>query len=339
VERASWTPVVAAAVAVATVVTVVLLARPAAPTVPPLPLDPPPPDRVALDLDRCAAALELAGLEDGYPDRTDWRPVASADVAPGVLAVLVGGPAPFACVTGPTTVEVSDPRAAAPVAGARLLLAGGPSGVVAASGSGPLAVGGGGPASPGWFLGAAPPGELVVVHDGRTGPGRPVPPALAVVDRREVPPDRSAEVTVLLDRCSIAGSDRYWVPAVVLPAAPGSVLVATGAGVVGGCVVGADGRATPMTVWHTGPGADGPRPFVWLPAPAGTPPDVVAGPAQPRVVRMEITAPDGTTWPAVVGGRAFATRLPPGVDPDPRGLTVRALDADGAVLFAGPAAD
>jgi hypothetical protein len=29
--------------------------------------------------------------------------------------------------------------------------------------------------------------------------------------------------------------------------------------------------------------------------------------------------------------------VPPGVDPDPRALTVRALDADGAVLFEGPA--
>ncbi len=326
--------------AVATVLAVVLAARPAAPTVPPLPLDPPPPDRTALSLDRCAAALDLAQLEEDYPPRGDWRPVAvlaEPDLPTGVRATLVDATVPFACVTGPTTVEVSDPEAAVPVAGALLLLTA-PSGVVAAAGPGTVGVLGAGDPAPQWFLGRGGGEGATVVHDGRAGPApATAPPALAVVDRRELPEDRSAEATELLDRCSVHGVDRYWVPAVVLDGVPDTVLVATGAGLVGGCTVSADGRATPLAVWRVGPGSDGPRPFVWLTAPGGGPPDLAAGPAQARLARMEVTAADGTTWTAVVGGRAFATRVPPGVDPDPRGLTVRALDAAGAVLFEGPA--
>ena len=339
--RGPWGgPVVAAGVAVATVLVAVLVARPAAPTVPPLPLDPPPPDRTALSLDRCAAALDRAQLGDAYPPRDDWRPVAvlaEPDLPVGLRATLVDAAVPFACVTGPTTVEVSDPVAPVPVAGALLLLTA-PSGVVAAAGAGTVGILGAGDPVPRWLLGRGGAGGTTVVHDDRAEPAPSVaPPALAVVDRRELPEDRSAEATELLDRCSVGGVDRYWVPAVVLDGSPDTVLVATGAGLVGGCTVTSDGRATGLAVWRVGSGNDGPRPFVWLTAPGGGPPDLAAGPAQARVARMEVTAADGTTWTAVIGGRAFATRVPPGVDPDPRALTVRALDAAGAVLFEGPA--
>jgi hypothetical protein len=56
------------------------------------------------------------------------------------------------------------------------------------------------------------------------------------------------------------------------------------------------------------------------------------------MVRLELTAPDGRTWTASLGGRAFVTRLPPGVVPDPGTITARAYDADGALLYEGPAA-
>lgn len=345
-------PALAAGIAIATVVVAVLLARPAEPTpapYPPLPPDPTPPDRAALSLDRCAAALRLADLDGGYPDRSGWEPLARFTDGEVVAAVLAG-PVPFVCATGPTTVEVSDPGAAVAAGGALLLLTA-PSGVVAAvaPAGGTVAVDGSAPADVVLHRGppAADPAPPVLVVGGPDGPGggtgpvaaaRPAPPALRVVDRREIPADRSAEAVGLLQRCvGVAEPDRFWVPAVALDMDGTALLVVVGSASVGGCVV-APGRAEPVRLWRIGGPTDGPRPFVWLTAPPGVGPDVAAGPAQPRLARLEVTAPTGQTWTAAVGGRAFATRLPPGVAPDPAALTVRAFDAEGTLLYAGPAA-
>ncbi|MBW0091269.1 hypothetical protein I4I73_20510 [Pseudonocardia sp. KRD-184] len=54
---------------------------------------------------------------------------------------------------------------------------------------------------------------------------------------------------------------------------------------------------------------------------------------------MVVTAGPGASWGASVAGGTFATQLPAGVAPDPRGLTVRALDAVGRVLHEGAGAD
>jgi hypothetical protein len=342
-------PALAAALAVATVVLAVLLSRPPTTGGPPLPLDPSPPDRTQLSLDRCALALALAGRTGDYPERASWRPLARlVPQADGVEATVVEAPVPFVCVTGPVEVEVSDPAAAVPVGGALLLLTS-PSGVVAATGPGSVSVevGGqvGGPPPAGVFVDrAAPVGDpsaVAVVRDGvRAPPDRLAPPALRANDRRGLPADRSVEARVLLYRCLAAGqAERLWVPAVVLDGTEGGpkVLVVTGSAAVGGCVVD-DAVATPVALWRTGVSSDGPRPFVWLSGLPDVGPDVAAGPAQPRVVRMEITAPGGATWTAQVGGNAFVTRVPVGVVPDPRTLTVRALDAEGQVLYTGPAA-
>lgn len=321
---------VAAAIAVLTVVVAVVLARPARTPAPypPLPIDRSPPDRVELSLDRCASALETAGLDRRYPARVRWEPVARLVDDQGEATVL-DGRVPFVCVTGATTVEVSDPSAAVAVAGASVLLTGV---VLAAVGPEGGTVG-------------EPPGRVLLqrgadalVVDGVPVAVGRVPPALSVTDRREIPADRSAEAATLLQRCqAVAPPDRFWAPSLVVELDGASLLVVTGAAAVGGCVV-EPGRAAPVALWRVGVPNDGPRPFTWLAAPPGTPPGTAGGPAQPRMVRMEVTAPTGETWPAAVGDRSFATRLPPGVDPDPRGLTVRAYDAGGTLLYEGPAA-
>lgn len=341
-------PVVVALIATMTVVVAVLLARPAergtAPY-PPLPVDPSPPDRTSLSLDRCATALESAGLDD-HPARVLWEPLAQL-VDDQVVATVLDARVPFVCVTGPTTVEVSDPAGAAPAGGASVLLTGRVLAVVAPPG-GTVAVPGGVPGPVLLHrvddlgvddLGADDPGGGALVVDGvPIGPVEPVPPALSVTDRREIPPDRSAEAMTLLQRClGVAPPDRFWVPALVMERDGATLLVLSGSATVGGCVV-APGRAEPVRVWRIGGPTDGPRPFVWLAAPPGAPPGTAGGPSQQRMVRMQVTAPSGETWPAAVGNRVFATHLPPGVDPDPRTLTVRAFDADGTLLFEGPAA-
>ena len=341
-RRSPW-PVVTAVVAVLTVVLAVFLARPAAPTLPPLPLpvDPSPPDRIALSLDRCAAALAVAELADGFPDRERWEPVARR-IDTDVVAAVLGGPVPFVCATGPTTVEVSDPDAAVPIGAARLLLTA-PSGLVAAAAApgGTVAAGGGAPGVAVLARGAAPADPAAVVLEVDGAPARPdrlAPPLLRVEDRREIPIDQSAEAATLLARCQgAAPADRFWQPAVVLPHDDADVLVVSASAVVGGCTV-APGRAEPVALWRVGTSNDGPRPFYWVTAPPGAPADVAGGPAQPRMVRLELTAPDGRTWTASLGGRAFVTRLPPGVVPDPGTITARAYDADGALLYEGPAA-
>lgn len=339
-------PLLAAAVAAVTVALVVLLARPADPLVPPLPPDRSAPDRTDLSLDRCATALVLAGTPGDYPDRADWRPVARTERAGVVATVLDGGALPFVCVTGPTTVDVSDPAAARPIGAASLLLTAS-SGVVAVAappgGTVTVSVGG----QP------RPPARYVVVAGDPVAPasttvdGVPVldraPPALHVEDRRVVPVDRSAEARNLLERCLAAGpAERFWVPAQVL-ALPGGgdLLVVTGSAVVGGCVV-PPGPALPVEVWRIGGTADGPRPFVWLPGPGTVLPGldgaVAGGPVQDRVVGMEVSDAAGRTWAAAVAGGTFVTIVPDGVDPDPRRLVVRAVDADGRVIYDGPAA-
>ncbi len=333
--RGAAGPVAVAVIAVLTVVVAVLVARPdgSPAPYPPLPVDPSPPDRTALSLDRCAAALELADLDGRYPPRVRWDPVARLADDLGAVTVL-DGRVPFVCVTGPTTVEVSDPAAAVPAGGATVLLTGAVLAALAPAG-GTVAV----PAGPAAAV-LLHRGEVAsLVVGGATVPlERPAPPALSVTDRREIPADRSAESVTLLQRCQgVEPPDRFWLPAVVLERDGTALLVATGSAAVGGCVV-EPGRAAPVRLWRVGGPVDGPRPFVWLADPPGTSPGTAAGPVQPRVTRMEVTAPTGGSWPAAVGNRAFAIRLPPGVDPDPRTLTVRAYDASGVLLYEGPAA-
>lgn len=341
-------PWVVAGMAVGSVVLVVLLTRPAPPTLPPLPQNLILPDRTSLSLDRCAAALRLAGRGAAYPDRSSWRPLAHA-AAPGVgVTVLAAEPLPFVCATGPRTVDVSDPQAAVPVGTATLLLttpsamvaAAAPGGLVTLSVAGVARV----PARYAVVAKVAPTPDTVdgVTIDGIAVTGL-APPALHAVDRRFVPVDRSAEAVTLMQRClAAAPPDRFWVPAQVLDLPDGGeLLVVMASAVVGGCVV-PPGSARPVTLWWVGGTGDGPRPFVWLPGPGSAlpdlPPDVAAGPARDDMVRMELTGPGGERWDARVGGGTFATVLPGGVAPDPRGLTVRAYDADDRLLYTGPAA-
>lgn len=341
-------PLLAAVLAATTVVLAVVLSRPAEETLP-LPVDPAPPDRTALSLSRCATAVILAGRMGEYPDAAQWRPVASTAEAGVVVTIVDGGPLPFACATGPITVDVSDPRSAVPVGPASLLLTD-PPGVVALAappGSGvTVSVAGA----------ARPPAPYVTVAAGApvTVDGVPltarVPAAVHAVDRRVVPEDRSIEARTLLERCRlVATPDRFWATAQVL-ALPGGtdLLVVTASAAVGGCVV-PPGAAGPVLLWRVGATATGSRPFVWLPTPGSVLPGldaagldaagaVAAGPVQNRLVRMEIRDTAGRVWSAAVGGGTFVTRLPDGVDPDPRTLAVRAFDADDRLIYDGPAA-
>ena len=96
----------------------------------PFPPEPVVRDRAALSLDRCAAALAVAGLSTRYPDRRDWRPLAGLEHGDVTVAML-DAPVPFVCATGATTVDVSDPQVAVAIDAARLLLST-PAGVLAA---------------------------------------------------------------------------------------------------------------------------------------------------------------------------------------------------------------
>lgn len=326
----------------------------------PAPPDPIVADRVVLSLDRCAAALQVAGMSDRYPDRADWRPLAGLSRG-GFVVTMLDAEVPFVCATGPTTVDVSEPLVAVPVGTARLLLSA-PSGVLAAVAPAgqrvDMAAGHDHPlgsAAARYFLGvtAEPVTDVdelaVAIDDGRgsrvhVAPSRMALPGLRVVDRRTVPPDRSTQAAAMLRSCLAAQAtrdSRTWVPAQVIEQARGAVLIAVSRGVVGGCAVTADG-ATPLRVWRIGVESEALRPFVWLPVPGGRLPDldrdIAVGPASQRIARMEITAGAGQSWPAAVGGGTFAVRIPAGVAPDPRKLGVRAFDVDNRLIYEGPAA-
>jgi hypothetical protein len=357
-RRAPWV----AAIAAAATVLLVLLPAGSGRVVGPVPPDPVGPAPQPLDhlresLDRCAGALDAAGLAGRYPPRSGWHPL--AQLSSGVLLLTVlDAEVPFVCATGPSTVEVSDPRAAVPVDRA-LLLASSPAGVLAAVAPAGVSVevttDGERPAgltAGRTVLRTAPrpitdPAQLAVtVGDARGvrmlgAPQRLAPPALHVVDRRSVPADASTGATDLLRRC-LAGADPApgWAPAQVLAyrraGQPASLLVATGGPGVGGCSV-APGDSTPLRPW--GPGtADGTRPFTWLSALPDLPADLAAGPVRPDVVRMEVGASGDGPWRVAVAGGTFAAQAPAGAPADPRVLTVRAFAADDTLLYTGPAA-
>jgi hypothetical protein len=331
--------------------------------VPPVPVRPAPQplDRSQESLDRCAAALGAAGLADLYPARGDWQPLGR--LSGGTMVVtLLAAEVPFVCVTGPTTVEVSDPRAAVPVDRALLLLStpGGVLAAVAPAGARvEITVDGEYPAgltSGDTFLRLTPrtiteAGQLAVTVGDAGGvrrlgaPERLPPPALRVVDRRAVPADPSPGAADLLRRClaeagAVEGAG--WAPAQVVTyrraEQPASLLVAaggSGGSGIGGCSVG-PGEVTPLRSW--GPGsADGARPFVWLTPLPDLDVDVVAGPVRADVVRMEVGVDDETRWPVAVGGGTFAGQAPAGTAKDPRALIVSAYAADDTLLYQGPA--
>lgn len=329
----------------------------------PVPPDPPsgptpkPLDQLAESLDRCAAALEAAGLADRYPERADWQPLArmQGDV---VSVILLDGEVPFVCATGAASVEVSDPQAAVPVDRA-LLLASGSSGVLAAVAPegvrvevSPAEEPPSGLASSSTFLRLLPgpitdPAQLAVTVDGVRLPGAPerlAPSALRVLDRQTVPPDRSSGASAQLRRCQgVDGAEPGddWQTAQVLVyrrfEQPASLLVATRGSTVGGCSVG-PGEVTPLRPWGSGP-TDGPRPFSWLTPFPDVTPELASGPVRPEVVRMVVQAADGTRWRVAVAGGTFAAEALPGAPLDPRLLTVRAYAADDTLLYEGPAVD
>ncbi|MCO1655610.1 hypothetical protein [Pseudonocardia humida] len=359
---APWAAAVAAAATVAAVVLPAGWGSGSGPG-PPAPFRPAPQvlDRQAQSLDRCVGALGAAGLAAHYPERGDWRPLAGHR-DDGVLVTLLDGEVPFVCATGPSVVEVSDPRAAVPVDRALLVLST-PGGVLAAVAQAGerVEVTAAGERPKAWAgdryfvrVGSGPitdPGQLAVAIGDAGGvravgaPARLAPPAVRVVDRRSVPPDRSAGAADLLRRClAEAGADPAsggWETAQVVAYRrgdqPASLLVAAGGSGVGGCSV-APGEVTPFRPW--GPGvADGDaRPFNWLGPLPDLGPDLVGGPVRAEVVRMEVAARDGPLWQVVVAGGTFAGQAPPGAPADPRALTVRAFDADDALLWEGPAA-
>lgn len=351
-------PVLAALLAVAVVVLVVVAAGSGGRSGP---VPPGPPLPVSLDLggqslDRCAIAIDASGLGGRYPDRRAWRILAVLFTGDTVVTLL-DGPVPFACVTGPRTVQVSDPAAAVPVGPARLVLTTGPGVVVATS---PLpvqvTVAGGGTqtGAAGRYLlrvtgvPLTRPDQLTVTvgSGGGAAPDRIARPALDLTDRPWVSDDRPAATDDLLERCRAArlGTEepRPWQAAHALAYGRGVVLVAISTATVGGCTVGPEG-ATPLRDWRIGLISDGPRPFTWLPRPGETLPDlgadIAAGPVQPDVDRMEILDRTGRRWEAGIAGGTFATQLPAGVAPDPRNLTVRAFDARNRLFYDGPAVD
>jgi hypothetical protein len=359
-------PLVAAVAAAATVLLVLIPAASGGGTGPlppaPVPPAPQPLDRLSQSLDRCAAALDSKGFAGRYPQRADWRPLAQL-FSGGMTVTLLDGDVPFVCATGPSVVEVSDPQAAVPVDTALLVLstsdgvlaAVAPDGArveVTTHGEGPSGLA----ANRHFIRVAAGPitdaGQLAVTVGDASGvrrlgsPERLAPPVLSVVDRRSVPADRSAAAVDLMWRClGQVGADsasQNWEPVQVLAYRrgdqPASVLVAAGRSSVGGCSI-APGEVTPLRPWGPNVTDAGARPFVWLTPLPDLTADVAAGPVRPEVVRMEVTDVDGRAWRVNVAAGTFVGQAPPGSQPDPRTVTVRAFDADGTLLYTGPAVD
>ncbi len=357
---APWLATVAVA---ATLLVVLLPAQTGGSTgpVPPAPFRPAPEplDRLSQSLDRCAAALDGAGLADRYPERAGWRPLAQLFTTDGRAATLLDADVPFVCATGPSLVEVSDPQAAVPIDRALVLLTSSDGVLAAVAPEGTrveVAADGGQPsglaANRAFLRLAAGPvtdaGRLAVAIGDSTGirqlgaPERLAPPALRVVDRQSVPADGSAAAADLLRRCSAqdgADASPGWATVQVLSHRrddrPASLLIAARPSVVGGCSV-APGEVTPLRPWGPDVGDGDARPFVWLTLPSDLP-GVVAGPVRPDVVRMEVTTGAGQPWQVNVAGGTFAGQAPPGSPADPGLLTVRAFDAHGTLLYQGPA--
>ena len=357
-------PWLAAVAAAATVALVLLPAQTGGTTgpVPPAPVRPAPEplDRLGQSLDRCAAALEGAGLTDRYPERAGWRPLAQLFTTDGRAAALLDADVPFVCATGPALVEVSDPQAAVPIDRALVVLTS-PDGVLAGVAPDGMRIevtaDGGRPsglaAHRNFIRLAAGPisdaGGLAVAIGDSSGihqlgaPERLAPPAVRVVDRQSVPADGSGAAADLLRRCSAqTGADASpdWTTVQVLSHRrddrPASLLVAARPSMVGGCSV-APGEVTPLLPWGAGVADGDARPFVWLALPPDLAAGVVAGAVRPEVVRMEVAAGAGRPWRVSVAGGTFAGQVPPDSPADPRVLTVRAFDADGALLYEGPA--
>ncbi|MEJ3655986.1 hypothetical protein WEH80_23745 [Actinomycetes bacterium KLBMP 9759] len=330
----------------------------------PIPPDPvrPVPAPVDLEresLDRCAAAVVAAGIADRYPPAEQWTPLTRL-AADGRRVIMVDAPVPFVCVTTATTVDVSDPLGAVPMESALLLLST-RDGVLAATATDgrSIEVVTAGGRQPGFaaarhFLRTVPgpiddPADLVAAVGGQDGvrqrgaPTALAPPAVHVVDRQTAPADRSAYAVDLVRRCTEAGTDPAslpWEPAQVLAfrhdGQPTTLVVARGNNAIGGCAV-SPGRVDPLRTWLT-PVAPAPgRPFTWLSALPGLPPDVAAGPVDDGVAGLAVVV-DGKSVHAAVAGGTFATQLPPWAPTDPTHLVVTAFDATGSVLYTGPAA-
>ncbi|WP_232666195.1 hypothetical protein [Pseudonocardia sp. TRM90224] len=329
--------------------------------IPPNPVRPAPApvDLERESLDRCVAAVVAAGIADRYPPAEQWTPLTRLSTD-GRRVIMVDAPVPFVCVTTATTVDVSDPRGAVPMESASLLLST-HDGVLAATATDGRSIevvtaGGRQPgfAAARYFLRIVPgpindPADLVAAVGGQDGVrqrGSPTAlalPAVHVVDRATAPADTSAYAVDLVRRCSEAGADPAflpWDPAQVLAfrhdGQPTTLVVARGNNAIGGCAV-SPGRVDPIRTWRTPLTPTPGRPFTWLSALPGLPPDVAAGPVDTGVAGLTV-AFEGKTWHAAVAGGTFATQLPPWAPTDPTLLVVTAFDAAGTVLYTGPAA-
>lgn len=310
---------------------------PATPTSPPVgpPMEPTlDPVLAAADLDRCWAQVQASGNALGYPDRARWKAVLTvAEGGRQVTAARADG-MPLFCSTTATSVSLSAPRPiASPPNGPTALLVT-TDGVIAGIAPGKSLVmvsapdrrlGTGGVMGDGLFavvLGAQDPlamGPIEVSLDSqedyRPWDLREAPrPALAVVDKPEVAPDRATELGALVAQCVERAGDGgpvfdapSWRAGMLSPLyGDKRYLVIRNSRYVTACEVAADGTVRfplgPRYIADIRPV----KQFI------GVPTDPMAGSAfavgwvAPEVARMEIETHDGTTITATISNGSFA---------------------------------
>lgn len=286
------------------------------------------------DLDRCWAQVLATGRTHQYPDRARWKPVfTTIDYGRRVTAARADG-MPLFCATTLTSVAVSEPKPVARPPEAPTPLFTAPGGVVAGLAPDHLVIlkfdgrnrtiGTIGPVSDGMFaviVGAQDPreiGPLEVNTD--EGPQeqhwelRGLPsPALAVVDKPEVAPDRTTELGATVAKCVNRPGDGgpvfdapSWRAGVLSPAIDGKRhLVIYNSHLVTACSISADGSVGfPMSPSIYMDRRSAKR---FMPAVVDQPREggaVLAGWVAPEVARMEIDA-GGRTLTPTIANQAF----------------------------------
>lgn len=312
---------------------------PATPTTPPTSIGTPyeptlDPVLAEADLDRCWAQVQASGNALGYPDRARWKPVlTTAEGGRRVIAARADG-MPLFCATTETSVSVSAPRPIpSPPDGPTALFVTA-DGVIAGIAPGRSLVmvsapdrrlGTGGVMADGLFavvLGAQDPlamGPIEIAVDSgddyRPWDLREAPrPALAVVDRPEVAPDRATELGAMVARCVERPGDgapvfdaSSWRAGMLTPPyGDKRYLVIRNSRYVTACEVAADGTirfplearyiseirpVNRFTAVRTDPMAD---------------PAYAVGWVAPEVARMEIRTQDGRTIVPTISNGSFA---------------------------------
>jgi hypothetical protein len=343
-------------------------AMPADPTDPPTSFGPRPQpaldlETARIDLDRCWDQVQASGKAHAYPHRSEWKPVfTTVEEGRQVTAARAEG-MPLFCSTTLTSVSVSEPMPIENPPDWPTALFVSPDGVVA--GIAPerqtllqisvpgRSAAGGGVMGDGLFAVVVGPQDLrtvgpieVSVDGGNYLPWdlrKALPPALTVVDKPEVAPDRETELGKLVARCVDQPGDGgpvfdapSWRAGVLSPwYGEKRYLVIHNSRYATACEVGTDGTVRfPVNPPNYSDKGSVKR-FIPVSVDPASDPAFVVGWVAPEVARMEIEAVDGRIIAPTISGETFAVGGQDFSHSDLETGELRLYDQAGALIHKG----